>query len=87
MAEVLRGVGQRLSDGERTWEAEKRSLEGHLNRTQHSMREAQANADQLRWAMLTTVHLAPLCATHVCMFQADTCYSNTAVVPSRICAS
>jgi hypothetical protein len=48
MAEMLRGVSQRLSDGERTWEAEKRSLEGHVNRTQHSMREAQATADQLR---------------------------------------
>lgn len=48
MAEMLRGVSQRLSDGGRTWEAEKRSLEGHINRTQHSMREAQATADQLR---------------------------------------
>ncbi len=48
MAEMLRGVSQRLSDGERTWEAEKHSLEGHVNRTQHSMREAQATADQLR---------------------------------------
>ena len=52
MAEMLRGVSQRLSDGERTWEGEKRSLEGQLNRTQHSMREAQACADQLRWALL-----------------------------------
>ncbi len=51
MAEMLRGVSQRLSDGERTWEAEKRSLEGYINRTQHSMREAQATADQLRYTL------------------------------------
>ena len=51
MAEILRGVSQRLSDGERTWEAEKHSLEGHTNRTQHSLREAQATADQLRYTL------------------------------------
>ena len=51
MAEMLRGVSQRLSDGERTWEAEKRSLEGHNHQAQHSMREAQATADQLRYTL------------------------------------
>ena len=54
MAEMLRGVSQRLSDGERTWEAEKRSLEGYINRTQHSMREAQATAEQLRYTLFNT---------------------------------
>ena len=50
MAEMLRGVNQRLTDGERSWESEKRGLEGQLNRNLHSLRECQATADQLRSA-------------------------------------
>ena len=48
LAEMVRGLSQRLSDGERAWEAEKRSLEGQISRAQHSVREAQAAAEQLR---------------------------------------
>ena len=47
---MLHRVSQRLSDGERSWEADKRGLEGQLNRTLHSLRESQATADQLRSA-------------------------------------
>ena len=47
---MLRGMSQRLSDGECNWEADKRGLEGQLNRTLHSLRESQATADQLRSA-------------------------------------
>ena len=50
LAELLRGVSQRLTDGERSWESEKRGLEGQLNRNLHSLRELQATADQLRSA-------------------------------------
>ncbi len=47
---MLRGVTQRLTDGERSWEGEKRGLEGQLSRSLHSLRECQATADQLRSA-------------------------------------
>lgn len=53
LAEMLRGMGQRLNDGERSWEADKRGLEGQLNRTLHSLRESQASADQLRSVTVT----------------------------------
>lgn len=53
---MLRGMSQRLSDGERSWEADKRGLEGQVNRTLHSLRESQATADQLRCA---SVHVLP----------------------------
>lgn len=45
---MLRGTSQRLSDGERSWEADKRGLEGQLNCSLHSLHESQATADQLR---------------------------------------
>ncbi|KAL3152356.1 hypothetical protein ABBQ32_001417 [Trebouxia sp. C0010 RCD-2024] len=48
LAEMLREVRQRLTDGERSWESEKRGLEGQLNRNLHSLHECQATADQLR---------------------------------------
>ena len=47
---MLRGVSQRLSDGERGWEGEKRGLEGQLSRTLQAVRQAEATADQLRFA-------------------------------------
>lgn len=52
---MLRGVSQRLSEGERGWEGEKRGLEGQCSRALHSLRESQAAADQLRSAS------TPLC--------------------------
>lgn len=61
LAEMLRGMGQRLSDGERSWEADKRGLEGQLNRTLHSLRESQASADQLRSVIVTQSSLAASC--------------------------
>lgn len=54
LAEMLREVRQRLTDGERSWESEKRGLEGQLNRNLHSLHECQATADQLRLASLHT---------------------------------
>ena len=61
---MLRGMSQRLSDGERSWEADKRGLEGQLSRTLHSLREFQATADQLRSA---SQHA--LCQFRVCSQQ------------------
>ena len=48
---MVRGLSQRLSDGERGWEGEKRGLEGQCSRALHSLRESQASADQLRSAL------------------------------------
>lgn len=60
LAEMLRVVGQRLSDGERNWEAEKHSLEAQISRTQQSMHEAQASSEQLRLVILKH---APACCS------------------------
>lgn len=48
LADMLKGVSQRLSEGQRGWEGDRRALEGQLHRAEQSLRECQASCDQLR---------------------------------------
>ena len=52
LAQLLQSTSQRLADTERSWQADKRSLEGQLATGQHGLRDAQAANDQLRYAQL-----------------------------------
>ena len=57
LAQLLQGTSQRLADTERSWQADKRSLEGQLATGQHGLRDAQASNDQLRYAQSRTFAL------------------------------
>ena len=70
---MLRGMSQRLSDGERSWEGDKRGLEGQLNRTLHSLRESQATADQLRSA-----------SQHVVLYATSGSEVNSLIAPMQL---
>ena len=64
LADMLKGVCQRLSEGQRGWEGDRRALEGQLHRAEQSLRECQASCDQLR-------SVCQMTSSFICNIQAE----------------